>query len=209
MARNQYFNYYGATNEQSLIDDLVVESIRQYAHDMIYLPRTGNNKDETLNEYEYNTFSDGLDCEFYLKSASSFEGQGMLLEKFGLQIKNQMILTMAIRSFTEFIKPTTAKERVQEGDLIYIPMLKALYEITYVDTSMPFYQMGKLQAWDITLELYESSNDVFSTGNAEIDDVYNAMDNIANDPFDQGDDFEAEANTVLDFSEVNPFSDGF
>jgi hypothetical protein len=209
MASNQYFNFYTANNEQSLVDDLVSESIKQFAHDMYYLPRTGVNKDETLNEFEYNSFNTALPCEFYIKSSSSFEGQGMLLEKFGLQIKNQITLTVSVKSFKEFIKPTTLKERVLEGDLIYVPMLKALYEVTYVETSMPFYQLGDLQSWDITLELYESANDVFNTSMAEIDDTYNAMDDIANDPYDQGDDFETSSNTVLDFSEVNIFGDGF
>jgi len=209
MATNEWFNQYNHEGEQGLLDDLIVESLRIHALDMKYLPRTGVNKDDTLNEYEYNTFDTAIDCEFYIKSATSFEGQGSFLEKFGMQIKDQMILTMAKRSFNSFIKPITTKERPLEGDLIYIPMIEACYEINFVETSLPFYQLGALQTYDITLELYESSHDVFSTGIAAIDDKYNGYGDANSDPYDQGSEFALTSNTILDFTEINPFTDGF
>jgi hypothetical protein len=207
MATNSYFNQFSSNTEQTLIENLIVEAIKIYGHDMYYLPRTGVNKDATLNEWEYSEFNTALPCEFYIKSSSSFEGQGQLLEKFGLQIKDQLTLQISVRSFNEFIKPTTGEERPLEGDLIYIPMIKALYEVNYLDKAVTFFQLGSLQSYDIVLELYESNNDKFATGIAAIDDTYNAINNIVNDPFDQGDNLETEGETVLDFTEKNPFTD--
>ncbi|PCJ96771.1 MAG: hypothetical protein COA52_00770 [Hyphomicrobiales bacterium] len=209
MAVNPYFNHFSANNEQTLIEDLIVESIKIYAHDMQYIPRTGINKDEVLNEYEYSEFNSAIDCEFYIKSASSFEGQGLFMEKFGLQIKDQITLTVSKRSFEEFVTPTVSYTRPLEGDLIWVPMISALYEVSYIETALPFYQLGTLQTYDITLELYESTGDTFNTGITELDTKYAAFDDIANDPYDQSSDFEGEANTIMDFSETNPFTDGY
>lgn len=207
MATNPFFNQFNSSSEQSLLDDLITESIRIHGHDMYYLPRAGMNKDDTLNEWEYSEFNVAIPCEFYIKSSSSFEGQGQLLEKFGLQIKDQLTLQVSVRSFEKFIKPVTNEKRPLEGDLIYIPMIKALYEINYLDKAVTFFQLGSLQSYDIVLELYESNNDKFNTGLPEIDSVYSAINDIANDPFDQGDELETEGETILDFSEKNPFTD--
>lgn len=209
MATNPYFNYFYANNEQTLVEDLVVECIKMYAHDMYYLPRSGVNKDDTLNEFEYNTYNTALPCEFYIKSSDSFEGQGSFMEKFGVQVKDQLTLTMSKRSFTQFVQPTTGKPRPMEGDLVYIPMIDAVYTINYAETAMPFYVLGKLNVYDINLELYEVSGDVFQTGITAIDTKYNAYANNANDPFDQSSSFEINANNVIDFTETNPFTDGF
>lgn len=210
MATNPYFNFYLQTNEQNLIEDLIVESIKIYAHDMKYLPREGVNKDDTLNEYEYSEFNKIYDCEFYIESTSSFEGQGLFMEKFGLQIKDQVSLTVSKRSFSQFITTNDSEIiRPREGDLIFIPMLEAVYEINFVDNSAAFYQLGKMQTYRITAELYENANDIFNTGVTLIDDVYNQLNDISNDPYNQAESFELNANNFLDFSESNPFKDGF
>ena len=39
MATNTFFNNYSQVQEQSLIDDLVIESIKQYGVDVIYISR--------------------------------------------------------------------------------------------------------------------------------------------------------------------------
>ena len=207
MATSTYFNHFSSNTEQSLIKDLITEAIKIYGHDMYYLPRSGVNKDATLNEWEYSEFNAAIPCEFYIKSSSSFEGQGQLLEKFGLQIKDQLTLQISVASFEEFIQPITSESRPLEGDLIYIPMIKALYEINYLDKAVTFFQLGSLQSYDIVLELYESNNDKFATGIPEIDTVYTAINDIVNDPFDQGDDLETEGEAILDFTEKNPFTD--
>jgi hypothetical protein len=209
MPTNPYFNNFQATNEQNLIEDLIVESIRMYAHEMYYMPRTGINKDTTLNEYEYNKYEIALSVEFYIKSSASFEGMGAFMGKFDAQVKDQITLVMSKRSFNDFIKPFTGADRPLEGDLVYVPMIDACFQVNYVETALPFYTLGKLQTYEINLELYESTGDLFATGLPYIDDKYNAKNDIANDPFDQSSIFEAKANTMLDFSETNPFTDGF
>lgn len=216
MATNEYLQWFTSTAEQSLYDDLYVEHIKNHGHDVLYLPRTGINKDEVVNEYTISEFNDALPIEVYIKNFGSFEGEGELLSKFGLEVRDQMTLSMSIRSFNEFIKPTTTNDRPFEGDCIYIPMLKVVYQIKYVNQSAVFYTLGKLNTYDIVLELLEFSNEVFNTGVTEIDDKYKPFQNTANNAYDLEEYDNAADNTtiqsvsdsVLDFSETDPFSAG-
>jgi hypothetical protein len=59
MATNVFFNSFTNAPEQNLIEDLIIESIRQYGHDVFYCPRTLIAKDDiygedTLSEYNGN-----------------------------------------------------------------------------------------------------------------------------------------------------------
>lgn len=216
MGTNPYLQWFNDTAEQALYDDLYVEHIKNHGHDVLYLPRTGINKDELVNEFTISEFNTALPIEVYVKNFDSFEGEGELLSKFGLEIRDQMTLSMSIRSFNEFIKPTTTNERPFEGDCIYIPMLGVVYQIKYVNSSAVFYTLGKLNTYDIVLELLEFSNEVFNTGVAEIDNKYKAFQNAANNDYDLEEYDNAADNVtiqtvsddVLDFTEMDPFSAG-
>lgn len=209
MASNQYLNWFSANNEQLLVENLVVESIKFYAHDVVYLPRNGINQDDIFNEYEYATFSAHAPIEIYIKNFAAYGGDGNFLSKFGLEIRDQLTLQMSVRSFNEFVAPVTGKTRPLEGDLIFVPMLNACYTISYVENAAIFYQLGKIQSYELRCELFEYSNEVFSTG-LPLDDKYNGYDtsvNIENDPFTQNEEIQTEANNSLDWSETSPFGE--
>jgi hypothetical protein len=198
MSTNQYFNHFSNSSEQGLIEDLVVESIKIYAI----------NEDSVLNEYEYREYTRARDVEIYIKNSQSFEGQGLFLEKFGLQIEDQMVVNISKRSFEEFIGTPDSLSRPREGDCLYIPVIDALYEISYFDQTLPFYQLGSIQMYELTAKLYSPSGDQFSTGVSAIDDKYSREAAANNVPYDQGDTFDLDANNFLDFTETNPFTDG-
>lgn len=216
MATNPHLQWYTSTREQSLYDDLYVEHIKSYGMDVWYLPRTGVNKDELVNEYQISRFDSALQIESYVKNFDSFEGEGQLLSKFGLEMRDQMTLVVSIRSFNKFIKPSTEKERPWEGDCIYIPMLKAVYQVKYVNTSAIFYTLGKLNTFEIVLDLLEYSNEIFNTGVEEIDSKYIAFQNVQDPDYDlESYDVDADnaviedkSDQVLDFSEIDPFQSG-
>lgn len=208
MARNQYIDGYHANNEQELIENLVVEAIKFYGHDVLYIPREGINQNTIFNENEFSKFEGNYPIEVYVKNVDSFGGDGIFLQKFGLEIRHQMIFQMSIRSFEEFVKPETEFEKPREGDLIFVPMLNACYEIKFVENAAIFYQLGKLQSYDLTCELFEYSNEDFNTGNTHVDETYNDfsfLDDVNIDPFSQNDDIQEEADEIIDWSEDNPF----
>lgn len=213
MATNQYINNYSANNEQNLLEDLVVESIKFYGHDLHYLPRTNINVDDILNEPQTYKFGSVYDVEMYLKSTESFEGDGTFLSNFGVEIRDQIILTVSNRSFDEFVGTPASLSVPREGDIIYVPVIGTAYQIMYVNKSSVFYQLGRLTTWDLTCELFEYSNEVFETGNTEIDNKYNAYSTDGETDIEDIDEeadneiLETEGSDIIDFSERNPFSE--
>lgn len=184
MVTSTFFNNYGQTSEQELLEDLVVESIRIYGQDMYYLPRKRNNFDGVYYNDDVSTFETAYLVEFYIRNVEGFEGQGSFLSKFGLEVRDQATLSIARRTFENDITRNDAGIlRPREGDLIYIPLTKRTFEIKFVEKRPFFYQLGALQMFDMTVELYEYSNEVFNTG---IDDIDSLQLNHSFNAYDYG-----------------------
>ena len=176
MAKNYYFENYGNSMEQSLIEDLVIESIRIYGIDVWYLPRTLVAKDDLLNEDDLSAFNDAYMVEMYIKGVDSFEGEGDFLSKFGLQIRDAVTLTIAQRVYELEVGINTEINRPREGDLIYLPLNRKFFEIQHVEHEAIFYQMGSLQTYDLRAELFEYSGEHFNTGSPFLDDHFESLD---------------------------------
>lgn len=171
---NFYFNTLGHYGEQNLIEDLIVESIKIYGIDCYYLPRTIVSEDLLFGEDSLSKFDNAYQIEMYIKSVNGFEGDGTFLSKFGLEIRDEMVLSVSQRRFGEEIaydETTSEAGRPVEGDLIYFPLNKKLYEIKFVEHEVVFYQMGKLQTYDLTCELFEYSSERIDTGIQAIDAI--------------------------------------
>lgn len=168
---NPYFNNYGSSREQELVESLVIESIKLFGQDMVYLPRQLVSYDELLGEDDQSKFTIALPIELYIKSVDGFTGDGVFLAKFGLEIRDQVTLTMAKRTFEQEITRTIGQVRPNEGDLIYFPLNQKLFQIKYVDYKPFFYIAGELQTYDVTCELFEYSDEIFNTGILEIDEI--------------------------------------
>lgn len=158
--------------EQELIEDLVIESIRIYGVDTWYIPRTLGAKDDLLNEDDLPQYNDAYMVEMYVKNVDGFEGEGDFLSKFGLQIRDQMTLTIAIRSFNQEVAAHSQQIRPFEGDIIYMPLNRKFFKVMHVEHEAIFYQMGQLQTYDLRCELLEYSGEVFSTGQEFIDTYF-------------------------------------
>jgi len=166
-----FFNNFGNSQEQILIEDLIIESIKIYGHDVYYCPRTLINKDDIYGEDPVSEYRSAYFVEMYIKNFQSFECDGNFLSKFNLQIRDQTTFTLAIRTFDNDIGSIEAIDRPQEGDLIYSTMMRRLFIIKYVENKAIFYQLGSLQMYDLTCELYEYSGEKLNTGIKEIDDI--------------------------------------
>ena len=177
---NHHFNNFTNSMEQNLVEDLIIESIRIYGIECLYIPRTLVKEDLLFGEDVLSKFSTAYPIEMYVKSVDGFEGDGTFLSKFGLEIRDQMILTMARRRFVEevYVDGTDTvgtTDRPNEGDLIYFPLNNKLFEIKFVEHEAIFYQMGSLQTYDITCELFEYSHERLDTGIAAIDNIETAQ----------------------------------
>lgn len=169
MATNFYFNNFAASNEQNLLHDLIIESIRIYGEDMYYIPRKLNNYDQMLGADDSSSYDTAILVELYIKSVDGFGGDGNFMSKFGLQIRDQVVFTIAQRVFTREVASVTNQLRPNEGDLIFFPLNDKCFQIKYVKKQDMFYPLGTLPTWELTCELFEYSNEKLNTGIPEID----------------------------------------
>jgi Virus neck protein len=207
MVTSTFFNNFQQTGEQELLHSLIVESIKIYGQDMYYLPRRENNFDGIYGDDDVPSFDTAYLVEFYIKSVEGFGGQGSFMSKFGIEIRDQVTLSIAKRTFeTDISTQEPALIRPREGDLIYFPLNKKAFQIMYVDKFKMFYTLGDIYMYDMQCELYEYSNESFSTGIAEIDDLeqnysYNAHDFAI--LTESGYIIKTEANTYIMSEEYN------
>lgn len=213
---NKYFSsHYTYGRTQDLVEDLVLESIKIHGMEMKYLPRTVVRSDPLFGEDTLSKFDDAISLELYLKNVEGFEGEGDILSKFNLEIRDQVTFTVAKKRFDQarseklttevgynyiqesgstttpsrfeltdsgetdsiVLESATSDgysittERPMEGDLIYEPLSRTLFEIKFVEHEAIFYQTGRLQTYDLRCEIFSYSNEKIDTGDSELDAI--------------------------------------
>lgn len=216
MSTNQYFTQ-GTSNEQSLVEDLIIESLKIYGRDLYYIPRTLVSKDEILGEDRLSEFTNAYPIEMYFENIDSFDGQGAFIQKFGLMQEQSATLVVARKRWEQLIgkKGTTIlPNRPNEGDLIYYPLTDGLFEIKFVKHQDPFYQLGRLYVYKLQVELFQYSSERIDTGIAKIDafEPAKTLDIVQNPDVDDVDSFGdntkfATQSTDIIFNINNPFGE--
>jgi hypothetical protein len=141
-------------------------------------------------------FDDALDMELYVKSFDGFQGAEDFLSKFGLQIDEQITFVVAQKRFDQALKECHLTEygqnlvyedgndilkestydyseilRPREGDLIWFPMAKYMFQIKFTENIENFFQLGKLYTYEMRCERFDYSNERLDTDIAEIDQL--------------------------------------
>ena len=165
MPTSTYFRNFDARNDQELLHSLTTESIQVVGYDVNYIPRTLVNEDTILGEDSISEYKDAYSVEMFIKSVDGFEGEGDLVSKFGLEVRDQIIFSMSRRAWEGLDIGT----RPKEGDLIYFGLTSTLFQIMFVEHETPFYQAGALPTFDLTCELFTYSDEKLDTDIDEID----------------------------------------
>lgn len=170
MPTSPYFPtyYQGYSGEQSLVQDLVDEQIKLFGTDIYYLPRTLL-KENTLDDVIYSKFEEQFQVEMILQNVQGFGDNNEFINKFGLKLTDEVKFSVSSRRWNQSAASFGLEARPLEGDLLFFPLTKDLYEIKYVRVEAVFHQFGKLQFYDITAELYEVGNEEIDTGINDID----------------------------------------
>ena len=240
MPTNVYFDT-GTRPEQHLYEDLMIEQLKIYGQEVFYIPRTLVKEDNLFGEDTLSKFGDAYLIEMYFENVEGYEGEKEIMSKFGLQMNEDVTFVVARRRFEQLVSHDSnliVKTRPNEGDLVYFPKVKKIFEISFVDHDDPFYQIHNVPAFKLKCKTFEYSSEDIDTGIAEIDAIEtdNSLDQLAfqlsledgtgailmetgdyiiqeayvvnkvdenamNDFFDKQDD------TILDFTESNPFGD--
>jgi len=164
----------GRSSEQSLMEDIIIECLKIYGFDTYYLPRQAVNEDLILGEDVLNKYSSAFPLEMYMQNVTGFEGDGDLMSKFGVEIRDTATFIVSRRRWDEVIARSgdaVLTTRPAEGDIIYFPLTKAFFEIKFVESTDPFFQVGKLYVYKLQCELMQYSSEIFDTGVSEIDNT--------------------------------------
>jgi len=175
-----------------LLEDLVIESIRNHGIDIYYMPRTsqsipvGHASYITFPTNDYTKHVPGMDdlfgddpvkcytaaykIDMYLETFNDFGGQQEFFSKFGLQMEKTARVAVARRTFERYV-PKTLRNLPKEGDLIYMPVQRKLMEIRFVERDMSFFQLGKIEPYmyALSLETFKFNGEFLNTGIDEID----------------------------------------
>lgn len=172
MPTNVYLNNYNAKNEQDLYEELIGEVVKTWGVDSYYLPRSTNGEFDLLyGEDPTKKYSAAYPVEVYIDEVDRFDG-GELFSKFGLEIRKEIRFIMPNRAFKKVV-PSVSALRPREGDLIWLPVFEALFEIRYVDEEHFFYTFGKKDFYGFKLhcEKFRYSDEKLDTGIVKIDQI--------------------------------------
>ena len=179
MATNFYFQSGipgGRTSEQRTIENLITESIKIYGFDLFYLPRTEVNMDGIFLDDTLAKFENAIPIESYLENVDGFGGDGELMSKFGIEIRDTCTFVMVRSRWEDVVGAGRSNtlplpNRPAEGDILYMPLTHGFFEIKKVEAHNPFYQLGKLYVYKIQCELWQYSSERLDTGVTVIDEL--------------------------------------
>ena len=244
MPTNVYFNT-GSTSEQRLYENLIIEQLSVFGQDVYYLPRKLVNEDSLFGEDASSSFNDAYIIEMYLDDIEGYQGQKEMMTRFGIDMQDEATFVVSKRRFEQLISMDAnliVSTRPNEGDLIYFPPGKKLFEIGFVDHDDPFYQLQNLPVFKLRCRTFEYSHEDMATGLDAIDAIETAesldaleyqiileagTDSGTNylitedgdwivseayspdtvDASSDSDFFETQGDSILDFSEMNPFGE--
>ena len=159
----------GSPSEQRLVQDLVNEHLQLFGQDVLYLPRKIINQNTVIREITASKFDDSFRLEAYLVNVDGFGTPSDVLTKFGVRDQDEVTLVVSKERYDDFIAPFMKlfpeSERLNaqtpnEGDLIYLPLDNALFEIKYIERKVPFYQLNELFMYEFRCEIFEPEDEV-------------------------------------------------
>jgi Virus neck protein len=181
MALNPFF-LNGTSSEQRLVQDLINEHLRMYGVEVVYIPRKFVNRKTIIEEVQSSRFDDNFAIEAYVNTYDGYSGAGDILTKFGMSLRDELLITISKERFEDFIAPFLGalddgsgegeiilSSRPREGDLVYFPLGQRIFEVKFVEHEQPFYQLGKNYVYELKCELFEYEDEVIDTSIEEID----------------------------------------
>lgn len=116
-----------------------------------------------------------MDSQVTLEDGTDTTGGSILLEAGSIdQSSNSSVLTTVSGDNNFYILTDTAStdaDRPQEGDLIFTPILKKIFEISFVDHDDPFHQLDNNPVYKLRCKQYEYSQESLDTGITDIDEI--------------------------------------
>lgn len=208
---NPYFSFHDQgpfrnKNERDLIRGMFKEVIQIHGYKVNYIPRTVVKLDELFGEDVLSRFETHFEIAVGFDNVEGYGPNGPdLISKFGMEIRDEVFLSVSALHFFEIV----GKPNPKEGDLVYLPLSRSLFEIKFVEEERQFYPLGQQMTFKLRCETFAYSFENINTG-TDADDV--GLENLPRDIIDDiapaegtNPSIEQEADQSIDWSEKNPF----
>ena len=206
MATNPYIKVNTYLPQQDLIEDLIEEAIKFYGNDVKYMPRTVVLEDPLFGEDALSKFENAIDLEMYVRNVEGFDGQGDIFSKFGLDVKDQLVLTVSRRRFEQIttenfldeqgftlrlesantINPTSSDYMKLEGNTYSLSSTRPLEgDLVYFPLVNKVFEITFVEHEDLfyqygRLQTYDLRCEVFDYSSERFETGNTALDLIAN-----------------------------
>lgn len=175
---NPYFANRAIASEHRLYDSLIAEAIQIKGTEIYYLPRTLRKEDKVFGEDTLSAFYHAIPLEAYMETPKGPSGDGDIISKFGLEIRDETTFTVSKKRWEEVVGSLglqIVSGRPNEGDLIFFQvqdLQQEFYQISFVEHEEPFYQMEHIGMYRLKCEMFRYSNELFQTGIPIIDSLH-------------------------------------
>ena len=188
MALNPFF-LQGSPGEQRLVQSLINEQLKIYGVEVVYIPRKFVRRETIIREVTTSKFDDNFAIEAYVNNYEGYSGQGDILTKFGMNLKDELSLVISKERFEDFIAPFISTDeqaslevstRPREGDIIYFPLGQRIFEVKFVEHEQPFYQLGKTYVYELKCELFQYEDEMggWSNINTSEEEIDTLLENV-------------------------------
>lgn len=211
-------------NERNMLMNLNREVISQQGVETYYLQNKYVNVDSIFGEDRRPLLNTAKKIVMYIKDAFDAIQGDAIYSKFGFTNNQTMDFIISVKEWQTIFPMTTAGNTVRpvEGDIIYVPRWSQFgptdfWKITFVDKydANGYFPVGEHYAFTIQTEKWSYSSEDLSTGVTEIDSQETAFsndvainNNFQADPAAQNTAIETKADTILNWTESNPFGNG-
>lgn len=197
----------GSPTEANLLQQLVNEAIESYGIDMVFIPRTLVKLDDLFHEDTLSSFTKNFTIEMWVENADAYTSIGPSIQNFGFQLNYQLRLIVSREKFAKYI----GSNLPIEGDLIYNPVTKGMFEIKFIEDKNPLFPLGSRQYFVLSCEVFKYSDEDINTGtNADTVESKFANNGALGasgilDPFAKNRYIEDAAEGIINNVEANPF----
>lgn len=197
----------GSSSEQNLLQQLTNEAIESFGIDMVYIPRNLVKLDDLYHEDTLSSFTKNFTIEMHVENYDAYMGIGPQVTQFGFQLQYQLRLIVSREKFAKYIGNTLPVE----GDLVYNPVTKGLFEIKFIEDKNPLFPLGSRQYFVLACETFKYSDETLDSG-TDADTVQDKWKNNGalgasgiSDPFAKNQKIEDAAEGIVNNVEQNPF----
>ncbi len=113
--------------------------------------------------------------QFTIESGTDTTGGAILLESATIDMSSDAVVFEGEDFYLLNETDATDSDRPLEGDLVFHPILKKLFEVNFVDHDQPFHQLDNNPVYKLSCRTFDYSSERLDTGITAVDAIEDAL----------------------------------